>query len=223
MLAVAAGEPIEEALSSLRLGADSDASRFERIVVPRLLEGARITQTFKALEEAWQSHARVRFVYGRRERIVEPYGAVIRSGRYFLLGREVAGPKDAWKYFALDQISKTVRRVGTFSPRPIPNAYSQLDVLGWIQGGKPVAVSVWLSPRIAPSATCRLWQRGQVALSNRDGSSTMTFAVSDIDEVIRWALGFAAEAKIVAPPEAVERARDVVAAIATSYAGFDRS
>jgi predicted DNA-binding transcriptional regulator YafY len=45
----------------------------------------------------------------------------------------------------------------------------------------------------------------------------MTFAVSDIDEVVRWSLGFGADARVIAPSEAVGRANAIVAEIAQSY------
>jgi predicted DNA-binding transcriptional regulator YafY len=50
-----------------------------------------------------------------------------------------------------------------------------------------------------------------------NGSATMTFTVSDVGEVIRWALGFGAEAKVVSPPSALQRARKIAQQIAVSY------
>jgi predicted DNA-binding transcriptional regulator YafY len=45
----------------------------------------------------------------------------------------------------------------------------------------------------------------------------MTFTVSDADEIVRWALGFGADARVVAPPSAVDRARSTIAEIAAFY------
>ena len=38
----------------------------------------------------------------------------------------------------------------------------------------------------------------------------MTFEVSDLDEVVRWSLGFGADATVMAPAVAVARARDIL-------------
>jgi hypothetical protein len=46
----------------------------------------------------------------------------------------------------------------------------------------------------------------------------MSFIVSDIGEVVRWTLGFGADARVIAPPEAVLRARELIAAITMLYA-----
>ncbi len=36
-----------------------------------------------------------------------------------------------------------------------------------------------------------------------DGSAEITFDVGDIDEVVRWAMGYGDEAVVLSPPEAV--------------------
>jgi predicted DNA-binding transcriptional regulator YafY len=45
----------------------------------------------------------------------------------------------------------------------------------------------------------------------------MTFAVADVTEVVRWAMGFGADAKIVAPPKAIEAALVMAKRIASAY------
>jgi len=39
-----------------------------------------------------------------------------------------------------------------------------------------------------------------------DGSAEITFDVGDIDEVVRWAMGYGDEAVVLSPPEAAIRA-----------------
>ena len=215
--AAALGKPVEEELGSI--GADERADRrFMRFMMPTLVEGTRVARVYKALERAWSSNARVRFRYAdKRERTVEPYAVLQRSGRYFLLARDVAAKDQGWRHFALDQIAEPIGRAGTFMPREIPADYRSYDVLGWMRGGPTTDVSVWLSPSMAPSATSRQWQRDQRVEHHADGSATMTFAVGDIDEVIRWAFGFGAEARVVAPDAAVKRARELARAISGNY------
>ena len=45
----------------------------------------------------------------------------------------------------------------------------------------------------------------------------MTFAVADVTEVVRKAMGFGADAKIVAPPKAIEAALVMAKRIASAY------
>lgn len=215
--AAALGKPVEEELASIATD-ERTGRRFMRFMMPTLLEGTRVTRVYKALEQAWSADARVRFRYGDKgERIVEPYAVLLRSGRYFLLARDIAAKDHGWRHFALDQIAEPVGRAGTFKPRGIPPEYSNYDVLGWMSAGPTTDVTVWLSPSMAPSATSRQWQRGQRVTHNDDGSATMTFAVGDVDEVIRWAFGFGAEARIVAPAAAVKRARDLARKVTDAY------
>jgi predicted DNA-binding transcriptional regulator YafY len=215
-VAHALGAPVENALASLAQTATAPERTFLRFVMPMLVEGTRVGKVCKELEGAWASNARVQFTYAGKTRRVEPYGVVQRSGRYYLLARDTAG-KNAWRRFALDRIEKPLKRAGSFSPQAIPADYDDDDVIGWIKGGTENAVSVWLSPDLAPSAASRQWQRAQVVENHKDGSATMTFTVSNTDEVVRWALGFGADARVVAPRAAVDRARAMIADIAASY------
>lgn len=92
-------------------------------------------------------------------------------------------------------------------------------MIGFIKGtGKRVDVTVELSPRVAATATARRWQSEQRIERLDDGRARMSFLVSDIGEVVRWTLGFGADARVIAPPEAVLRAREVIDAITMLYA-----
>jgi predicted DNA-binding transcriptional regulator YafY len=217
--AKALGKPVEQQLETLHDGEERQDRRFLRFMMPTLREGTYVADVFKALDGAWRANARVRFRYAgkRDERRVEPYAVLQHSGRYYLLGRDLAARDHGWRHFALDQIRTPIARIGTFAPREVPEEYGNDDALGWITAGKRCDVSVWLSPRIAPSATSRVWQRTQRIEGCDDGSAIITFNVSDIDEVIRWAFGFAAEAQVVAPQSAVARARELVEAMGKRY------
>jgi len=218
--AKALGEPVEKELApGIQTEEAGEERRFLHFMMPTLREGTRVADVFKTLEEAWNNNARVRFRYAgkKAERRVEPYYVLQHSGRYYLLGRDISAKDAGWRYFALDQIETPIARVGTFTPGSIPEQYRRDDALGWIQGPKMQEVSVWLSPQLASSATSRLWQRAQHVAAHADGSATMTFTVSDPDEVVRWSLGFGAQARIVAPHSTVDRAREMAQAIAQAY------
>ncbi len=211
----ALGPPVQAQLQSIEGEESRDDRRFLRFLQPALLQGSRVAQIFDELQSAWANNARVTFRYSGKERRVEPGCAIVRSGRYYLLARDPAARN--WKYYALDSIAPPVKRAGSFSPQPIPAHYQNDDVLGFIQGTQKHRVSVWISPALAPSATSRQWQRAQEIDTHADGSATMTFIVGDVGEVVRWALGFGIDAKVVAPAEAVDCARGIADALVGLY------
>jgi predicted DNA-binding transcriptional regulator YafY len=211
----ALGKPVEAQLESLEAEETPGERRFLHFLTPTLREGSRVAETYKELEAAWANNARVTFRYSGKERRLEPACVFVRSGRYYLLGRDPNSR--AWKYYALDAIEPPIKRAGSFTPQPIPAKYQHDDALGFFKGAGEERVSVWISPAIAPSATSRVWQQQQEIEMHEDGSATLTFTVNDAGEVIRWALGFGAEAKVVAPESAVDMARNIAQEIAGKY------
>jgi predicted DNA-binding transcriptional regulator YafY len=195
--------------------------------VPQLLDGTRVHQIFERLQSASRgpdgSQSLVRFKYrdakqgASVERTVEPHRVLIRSGSAYLIGYDL--DRRAWRTFALDRFTTLPVKCGTvLRKRQIPEAYAETGVIGFIKSdGRPQRVSVELSPRVAAAATSRKWQDAQTTELFLDGRAIMTFTVSDPAEVIRWALGFGAEAKVIAPDAAVELARDMIQSLTTRY------
>jgi predicted DNA-binding transcriptional regulator YafY len=116
-----------------------------------------------------------------------------------------------WRLFALDAIVGLPAKAGTVYPlRPIPEAYENGDVLGFIKGTvRTVDVTVEFSAKVAASATSRFWKSDQQVKKLPGGTALVTVSVSDLDEVVRWAFGFGADARVVSPPAAVLAARDL--------------
>lgn len=208
------GEPLHGLTEGIDDASNASESSFVRVIMPRLVEGSAASALLQQLQSAWQSGARVRFRYGGKEREVEPAAVLVRSGRYYLLGRQVSPA--AWRLFSLDEIAG-VKRCGTFAPKPPPAEYLSGDTIGFIKSGRKQRVAVTVSKRFAHTAASRCWQQAQTLAHNADGTVTMTFSVGDPDEVIRWALGYGAEAWISAPPAAVARAKALARDIAARY------
>jgi len=212
-IARAFGAPMSEQLGSiatLRPGGDS----FIRFLSPILAADSRVAKIVAQLEDAMKSPAGrccVRFRYkttkATEERLVEPDHIVIRSGRYYLVGYD-RGRKD-WRFFALDSMVGEPARAGTIpSVRTVPANYRSDDVLGFFKdAGPPVTVTISISAAVSASITSRVWQSAQTLEHLADGSALLTIAVHDVGEAVRWAFGFAPEARIVAPPEAVATAK----------------
>lgn len=165
----------------------------------------------------------VRFAYpesgkeGGTDRVVEPYRVLLRSGGAYLVGYD--SERKGWRMCALDRIMSRPVRAGTIQhARLVPAAYDSSDVVGFIKSsGTPTAVTVCLSATVAASATSRRWQTMQRTRFYLDGSAEITFEVSDVGEIVRWAMGFGADAKVVSPNAAVVLAAETAREIAAAY------
>ncbi len=224
-IATALGQPIARKLEPL-VGPVDESKRedFFRFAMPQLLDQSRAAEIARILERAWKNGARVRFRYGARatggvaERLVEPFRVLLRSGVFYLVAYDCG--KRGWRMFALDRFATLPVPAGSvLEPRSIPPEYDGADALGFIKGdGAMETVTVELSANVATSAISRRWQRSQRVLAREDGSASISFEVNDPAEVVRWALGFGADARVSAPPSAVRLARETVDKIATRYA-----
>ncbi|TAM75242.1 WYL domain-containing transcriptional regulator [bacterium] len=228
-LARVLGEPVGRRLKGVRGEGGADAGpltrRFLHFAFPELVGDSWVADVYDALEKIWSKNAYARFMYPKHdqprgvERLVEPHAVVARAGRYYLIayGREVKG----WRYFALDQmLSKPQAGGKILKPRPLPEYIRLDDSIGMIIGDaktKRVAVTVELAPRVARSVVSRRWQHDQEAVMDDDGSGAIVLHVPDVDEVVRWTFGFGGAARVVAPPEAVARAKQMLEAMAGGY------
>jgi predicted DNA-binding transcriptional regulator YafY len=223
-MAQALGEPIIRELGS-RAADTAERDDFFSFAAPKLVEGTTVADICATLREACTSRAgraavRFRFPDTNKktvsEREVEPYGVLVRSGTFYLIGYDRG--RKGWRLFAIDRfVSKPVKAGTCTTARVVPEQYASQDVVGFFKGSKRIDVTVELTSKVAASATCRRWQAEQRTEKLADGRAQMTFAVSDIDEVVRWSLGFGADARVIAPPEAVGRANAIVAEITQSY------
>ncbi len=224
-LGAAFGEPLARELGLPARTADSEAS-FIRFTAPVIAAGSRVAGITAALRDAMQAEAgraRVRFTYRGRdgvahERTVEPAHVLVRSGRWFLVGYDTA--RRAWRTFALDAIVGVPQRAGTLATvRTVPAMYDNDDAVGFIKGeGAATAVTVEVSAALAASVASRVWQRRQQVEMLADGRARLTLYAWDLGEVVRWAFGFAPEAVVTAPREAVALAADLAAKLGGTHA-----
>lgn len=221
-IAAALGEPVANEFAR-ELGDASVDHRagFLHVRAPRPADGSRVAGTYEFLKAASESCARVEFRYlsARGEqtvRCVEPYLTVLRSGRYYLVGYDVARGK-GWRKFALDRMLGPYRRAGSFTRRAVPDRFLDGRAAGWFEGAAEIPVTVELSPAIAASVTSSVWQPDQLVEHCADGSARITLNFADLDEAVRWAFRFAPEALVLAPREAVQAAGEVARRIALAY------
>jgi predicted DNA-binding transcriptional regulator YafY len=216
-LARSLGEPIQGELSVIAQSAP-EGEVFLHVQAPKLVDGSQVAKVYEKLKDAWSSpagRATVRFRYrtpnaaATEERTVEPYRVIVRSGRYYLVGFDQK--RRGWRLFALDAIVGLPAKAGTIQGvRSIPEAYGNADVLGFIKGtARAIDVAVEFTPKVAASATSRIWKTDQRIEKLSGGRARLTVSVADPDEVVRWAFGFGADARVVSPPAAVRAARDL--------------
>lgn len=217
-VAAALGDPVAADLPDL--GDTTIADPFLRIAIPRPIQDTAVGHVYRTLRKAAADCARVAFRYRRRDgqerqRTVEPHAVIFHSGRYYLIAYDTRA-RD-WRLFALDAVLGEIRRVGTFIRRPLPAAYADVAAIGLIKTRPRVEVTVELSAAIASAATARSWHHDQRVVRHTDGSAAITFPVYDLGEAVRWAMTFGAEARVVAPPEAVRLAAQTAAQLAQRY------
>jgi hypothetical protein len=223
LLGGALGAPVTRELGQLADAPDNDG--FLRFLLPQLVAETEIAQTYDRLKAAWAVRpgpAIVSFEYdpgkgAKTSRRVEPYRLLIRSGSAYLVGYDL--DKRGWRFFALDRICSVPKRAGTVQRlRQVPPAYESSDTIGFFKSsGQAIVVTVELTPVVAASATSRRWQSAQRVEQLPGGYARISFEVTEIAEVVRWALGFGKEARLVEPPEAVDIARQTVAEIVAAY------
>jgi len=222
-LSGALGAPISREFG--RLGEGSADAGFLRLLLPQLLSQTMVGEIYDLLKEAWQAKPRpalVTFEYdpgkgAKTTRTVEPYRVLLRSGSAYLAGYDV--DRSDWRVFALDRFTSKPKRAGTIQRlREVPKRYDSSDAIGFFNTpGKTTAVTVELTPAVAASVTSRRWQDAQRIEHLAAGAARITFEVSDIGEVVRWALGLGKEAHIIAPPAAVALAAKTAEEIAALY------
>jgi predicted DNA-binding transcriptional regulator YafY len=223
-IAEALGEPILRQFGS-RVGADVGRDDFFSFVGPKLIEGTTVADTCATLREAYSSpmgRAKVTFSYpdtggnSTTVREVEPYGVIVRSGLFYLLGYDCT--RRDWRLFAIDRFASNPVKAGTcLTKRTIPERYISEDFIGFFQGTKRIDVTIELAARVASSVIARQWQAGQRVERLADGRAQITLTVSDIGEVVRWTLGYGADARVIAPLEAVTFAAKLCENIAAAY------
>lgn len=221
-IAAALGGPIERELRKA-IGERSVDQRHGFLHVRDVLpnDSEHVGGVFAFLKEAADGPARVEFSYkpargARAVRRVEPYHVVARSGRYYLVGYDLR--RRDWRYFALDAISGPMSKDGTFQRQTVPERFLVERAVGWIHGSAPIEMTVRVTSVVAASIAARTWQHDQRVVSLDDGGAEITLGFDDVGEGVRFALGFGAEALVVAPPEAVAAARQIADSIAARYA-----
>jgi predicted DNA-binding transcriptional regulator YafY len=183
---------------------------------------ADVERIFEQLQQAEREHRRVTFGYTDKnanasQRRVDPYGFIVSAGRIYLVGYD-HGRTDM-RVFAVDNVSAVTITPQTFERPPDFNleAYGANSVSGVVQSDTVAEVTVRFSPVIAKAAAARTIARDQRLTRRPDGGVDITYRVSDPLEIVRFSLGWGAEAEVIAPDDARRVAGELVRALAERY------
>lgn len=181
--------------------------------------GERAFSTFAAGERTSRS---VQFVYSDKEgtqssRTVDPYGFIVSSGRIYCVAYD-HGRRDK-RVFAVDNVAGPQLLARTFTkPQDFDvEAYAAASISGVMHGAETTPVRVRFAPRVAKAAIAARVVAERLVVRNPDGSSEIEYRVADVDELVRWVLGWGAQAEILEPPEIRERIAKLVNDISSKY------
>jgi predicted DNA-binding transcriptional regulator YafY len=180
-------------------------------------------RAFALLSSAERASRCVRFKYLDKDgnattRTADPYGFIINAGRIYCVAYD--HKRRDKRTFAVDSIGEPVVLTRTFV-RPAGfsiEEYAAASISGVLHGAQTTKVRVRFAPRVAKAAAAARIVSGREVEQRSDGSVEIVYSVADVDELVRWTLGWGAQAEIVEPPEARERIAALAAAISTKYA-----
>ncbi len=224
----AIGQSIDEVTDKL-LGSAGRGARAQaqapspmafRLAEIRLDEnGERAFSIFAAAERSSRS---VQFVYSDKEgkqsaRTADPYGFIISSGRIYCVAYD-HGRRDK-RTFAVDNVSEPRMLARTFAkPKDFDvDRYAAASISGVMHRNETTAIRVRFASRVAKAAIAARVVAERHISRNDDGSADIEYLVGDVDELVRWVLGWGAQAEILHPPEVRKQLHILASEIAGKY------
>jgi predicted DNA-binding transcriptional regulator YafY len=174
------------------------------------------------LSSAERSSRSVRFKYRDKEgrssaRKVDPYGFIINAGRIYCVAYDHTRKEK--RTFAVDSVTEPSVLAQTFV-RPTDfnvEAYAAASISGVLHNEETTEVRVSFAPRVAKAATAARIVADFHVEHRADGSTEIAYRVADVDELVRWVLGWGAQAEILGPEAVRARVAAVAAEIAKKY------
>ncbi len=179
-------------------------------------------RAFGVLSAAHRASRSVRFTYvdkdGKRTvRTADPYGFVVSSGRIYFVAYDHAR-KDR-RSFAIDGIADVETLGRTFvKPEDFDiEQWAASSISGVLHGGPPAEVRVRFAPRVAKAAVAARVVAEEQVQRHDDGSADIVFHVDDVNELVRWILGWGDQAEVLDPPDVRKRISTLARSIAAKY------
>ncbi|MFZ1016643.1 MAG: WYL domain-containing protein [Candidatus Cybelea sp.] len=180
-------------------------------------------RAFALLSSAERSSRSVRFKYRDKEgrsssRTVDPYGFIINAGRVYCVAHDHT--RNDKRTFAVDSVSEPRVLAKTFDR---PNgfnveAYAAASISGLLHSEETTEIRVRFASRVAKAAAAAHIVADRKVAQRRDGSAEITYSVADVDELVRWVLGWGAQAEVLAPGAVRARIAALAEEVAKKYA-----
>jgi predicted DNA-binding transcriptional regulator YafY len=203
-------------------GGGSLAIRFDAVSMD-----AGVERVFEQLQGAERERRRVHFNYTdkngvRTQRRIDPYGFIVSNGRVYLVGFDHT--RTDMRVFAVDNVVDVTISPQTFQKPADFNldSYGANSVSGVVHGETLVDVTVRFSPVIAKAAAASTLSRNHTVVHLDNGGVDITYRVTDALEIVRFSLGWGAEAEVVAPPGARRAAAEIAHQLAARYREQER-
>jgi len=188
---------------------------------------ARGERAFALLSSAERNSRAVRFTYDDKEgkrttRTVDPYGFIVNAGRVYCVAYDHT--RRNMRTFAVDSVSSPRALARTFVRPENFNVedYAAASISGVLHADRTTEVRVRFEPRVAKAAVAARVVAEREVEQRDDGSAEIAYRVADVDELVRWVLGWGSQAEIIAPPEARARISGLAAEIAGKYKAAKR-
>lgn len=154
------------------------------------------------LRDAAARRAVVRFTYRDRAREVDPYGLLLRSGFWYVLGRDHG--HDALRTYRVDRIDGAVRVTGADGAFERPEGFDPRDVFpsDAKQFGIVEDDSVTARVRIAGERAALVEREvgsDRVVARRKSGAIEVAVPAANLDAFGSWVLGLGEHAKVLSP------------------------
>ncbi len=166
----------------------------------------------------------VEFVYQDKEgnrstRVADPYGFIVSSGRIYCVAYDQS--RRDKRVFAIDNVSEPQMLARTFvKPQDFDvEAYAAASISGVMHSGgmETTSVRVRFAPRVAKAAiAARVVAERQIERFP-DNSVEIEYRVADVDELLRWVLGWGAQAEVTQPERMRDRMLELAREITEKY------
>jgi predicted DNA-binding transcriptional regulator YafY len=154
---------------------------------------------------------------GEQRFSLEPYALFFSVRAWYVVGRrQDTGDLRSLKLSRFASIKSTGDRYR------IPKSFSLDAHLGnaWrmIRGGSDAKVELRFDAEFAATVSDTIWHRTQEVRHHADGSCTLEFTVSGLDEISWWVLSMGPHCEVVRPKALADRVRDLAAKTVDRYA-----
>ena len=175
------------------------------------------TPVMQSLRECITARRGVRLTYRSFNleqtcRDVDPYAITFRGGLWYVVA--FCHLREEMRTFRIDRIQAVQALTTTFE---IPHDFSARDYIEQaMRFADNYTIVVHIAANLAPIV--REYTEHWAKLTDHDdGSVTVQFGVSDLGWVTGWVLNYGSAAKVLSPPEFVERVKEEATAIVARY------